>query len=310
MGTESTFDRAALAELGVIDVHVHVGPELVRRRYDVLTLADELRAVNLGAVLKNHFIPTTAWTSLARARGAAELYGSVVLNHPVGGLNPAAIRAAISANKADPTSVAPDRQRIVVWMPSIHAAAHLAYVGRDLLPEWGCAEAYSLPADRIPGISILERGELSEAAVAILEVVRAEDLALATSHLSRDEVFALVERATAMGIRRILVTHPFFQVTDLSVDEQRQLAGYPGVFLEHSYAVHVMDDIALERYLEAIDAAGPEHTILSTDLGQVANPSIADGWCIFVDLLLRAGLSLDQIRTMASVNPRRVLHDQ
>jgi hypothetical protein len=307
---DSTFDRAALAELGVIDVHVHVGPELVRRKYDVLTLAAELRAANLGAVLKNHFIPTTAWTSLARARGAVDLYGSVVLNHSVGGLNPAAIRAAISANKADPASVAPDRQRIMVWMPSIHAAAHLAYVGRDLLPEWGCAEQYSLPADQIDGIRVLERGELTEATVAILEAVRDEDLALATCHVSRDEVFALVERASAMGIQRIVVTHPFYQVSDLSVDEQCQLARYPGVYLEHSYAVHVMDHIVLDRYLQAIEAVGPEHTILSTDLGQVANPSIADGWCIFINLLIQAGLPLEDIRTMAATNPRRVLGDR
>jgi len=40
MNSHSTFDLAeSLRQEGIVDTHFHVGPELIRRRYDIAELA-------------------------------------------------------------------------------------------------------------------------------------------------------------------------------------------------------------------------------------------------------------------------------
>ena len=56
------------------------------------------------------------------------------------------------------------------------------------------------------------------------------------------------------------------------------------------------------RMFANIRATGPEHSFLSTDLGQPDNPPIEDGLPLMVDRLLAAGFSEEEIYTMAVVN--------
>ena len=51
-------------------------------------------------------------------------------------------------------------------------------------------------------------GQLSAATIQVLEEVKRYDLVLATVHISNEETMAVVEQATELGIRRIVVTHP------------------------------------------------------------------------------------------------------
>jgi len=62
----------------------------------------------------------------------------------------------------------------------------------------------------------------------------------------------------------------------------------------------------VESLLASIREAGFEHSILSTDLGQVFNPPVEDGMGIMVDRLLAAGFSDEEVHVMAVVNSRRV----
>jgi hypothetical protein len=59
-------------------------------------------------------------------------------------------------------------------------------------------------------------------------------------------------------------------------------------------------------WFEHIRAAGPEHSVLSTDLGQVFNPPVEDGMAIMVDRLLAAGFDAQEVHVMAVTNTRRV----
>ena len=47
-----------------------------------------------------------------------------------------------------------------------------------------------------------------------------------------------------------------------------------------------------------IRATGPEHNLLSTDLGQPANPPVEDGLALFADALLERAISEAEIRAM------------
>ena len=83
-----------IVEQGLVDTHFHVGPEMVPRKYDVLTLAQAARDIDATIVLKCHTWPTTPIASLARLQLGVRFLGSVVLNQCVGGMNPEAVRAA------------------------------------------------------------------------------------------------------------------------------------------------------------------------------------------------------------------------
>jgi len=57
---------------------------------------------------------------------------------------------------------------------------------------------------------------------------------------------------------------------------------------------------------DVIRATGPESSVLSTDLGQLANPAVEDGLGLMADRLLAAGFYEDEVHTMAVVNTRRL----
>jgi hypothetical protein len=64
----------------------------------------------------------------------------------------------------------------------------------------------------------------------------------------------------------------------------------------------VSGKVPWERIFEATRAVGPEHSVLSTDLGQPANPPVEDGLALFADQLLGAGFSEEEVKTMAVTN--------
>src|SRR3712207_6535982 len=84
---------------GVVDLHVHSAPDLRPRSIDDLAVAREARRHRLaGVLLKNHFAPTADRAAVVRlAVPGAPVYGGVVLNDTVGGLNEAAVVAAAGA---------------------------------------------------------------------------------------------------------------------------------------------------------------------------------------------------------------------
>ena len=63
-----------------------------------------------------------------------------------------------------------------------------------------------------------------------------------------------------------------------------------------------MGKISWERMCANIRASGPEHSFLSTDLGQPTNPPIEDGLALMADQLLAAAFSEEEIYTMAVTN--------
>jgi len=128
---------------------------------------------------------------------------------------------------------------------------------------------------------------------------------LATGHLSRDEIFAVVDAALAQGVRDIVITHPDFPSQSLSIEDQRALAG-KGALLERCFVTFHTEKAPWERMIEGIRATGAESNVLSTDLGQRMNPPVEDGLPLMADHLLDAGFSEDEVRTVAVTNTRRM----
>ena len=65
--------------------------------------------------------------------------------------------------------------------------------------------------------------------------------------------------------------------------------------------------LKIADYAKAIRAVGPEHCILSSDLGQAMNPVHTDGWIRYLQMFREAGFNQAEIDRMAKINPARFL---
>jgi hypothetical protein len=142
----------------------------------------------------------------------------------------------------------------------------------------------------------------------MLRMVAESDLTLATGHLNKTETVALVRRAHAAGIRRILMTHPLFQATNQEVDTLVKLWRDYGAYTELAFVNIAMDHLSYEQYVQVIEAVGPEGVVLTTDLGQAMNTTVSDGWREYIAELKRRGVKDDAIAQMAVLNPHRILY--
>ncbi len=298
-------------DLLLMDLHVHVGPEYLQRRYTAQALMEEGRREGFGAVMKNHFQPTTAWVSQAvRADDKVRFAGAIVLNAAIGGVDDHAIRSLVSGWKREVRASDPDRGGAVVWMPTLSTEAHLNLYNRREMPEaWGVKGKYSRYVPIGCGYRLEEKDEKGIAALErMLKALAENDLTLATGHLNAAETVLLVKRAHAAGIRRIVMTHPLFQATRQAVDTLVTMWREYGAYSELAFVNIAMDHLSYEQYVDVVRAVGPEGVVLTTDLGQAMNMKVADGWREYMAELKKRGVKEDEITRMAVLNPHRVLY--
>jgi hypothetical protein len=98
------------------------------------------------------------------------------------------------------------------------------------------------------------------------------------------------------------VTHAEFPSQSLTGDEQKELADL-GAIIEHCFTTTYTGKAPWETAFANIRKAGVARALISSDLGQTINPPVAEGFAMFVQRLLDAGFSTDEVRTMAVTNP-------
>jgi hypothetical protein len=299
----STQPAASLSEAawealqGAYDLQVHVAPDVIARRIDDIDLAKEFLARGLaGFVLKSHYFPTAERAQVVtKAVPGIRAYGAIALNHSIGGLNPVAVELAGRSGSK------------IVWMPTVDAANETA--GRPggankKLPFWAQIQL-ELAATGInpPPMTVLdEAGNLTGVTRTCLELIRKYDMILATGHLGKREIFALVETAREMKLRKVIVTHAEFPSQNFTAEEQLDLAGR-GAFIEHCFTTMHTGKASWEGVFDAIRKVGWERCVLSTDLGQTINPGVSEGFAMFAQTLIEAGFTVAEVRHMAVVNP-------
>jgi len=296
-------DAAWKALEGAYDLQVHVGPDVIARRIDDIDCAKEFLAHGMkGFVLKSHYIQTGERAQVVtKAVPGSKVFGSVTLNHSVGGLNPVAVEIAGRSGCK------------IVWMPTVDAQNETAGRldgGTAKLPFWAkiqrelAAEGISPP----PLSAIDESGALVEPARRCLERIAKHNMILATGHLGRREIFALVRTAKDMGLKKVLVTHAEFPSQSLTGDEQKELADL-GALIEHCFTTTYTAKATWEAAFANIRKTGVSRSVVSTDLGQTINPPVAEGFAMFAQKLLDAGFTHDEVRTMAVTNPARLVEE-
>jgi hypothetical protein len=255
-----------------------------------------------GFVLKSHYIQTGERAQVVtKAVPGSRVYGAITLNHSVGGLNPVAVELAGRTGCK------------IVWMPTVDAQNETAGRldgGNAKLPFWAKIQR-ELAAEGIspPPLTVIdESGHLIEAARRCLERIARHNMILATGHLGRKEIFALVRGAKELGVRKVLVTHAEFPSQSLTGDEQKELADL-GAIIEHCFTTTYTNKAPWEVAFANIRRTGVSRTVISTDLGQTINPPVAEGFAMFAQRLLDAGFSEDDVRTMAVTIPTRLVEE-
>ncbi|HEX3834803.1 MAG TPA: DUF6282 family protein [Solirubrobacteraceae bacterium] len=288
---------------GAYDTHIHVAPDVVPRIVDDVTLARRFLELGMdGFTLKSHYTSTAERAAVVRAAvPGIDCRGAIVLNRAVGGLNPLAVEVAAREGVR------------TVWLPTVDSVNEShereAPGGRDggKVPVWVKLQLelreQGIEIEPVPVVD--DDGAVLGQTRAVLERIAHHGLLLATGHLARDEIFAVVDAALVEGVAEIVVTHPEFPAQSLSVADQVALA-QRGALLERCMTTPHTGKIAWEQWIANIRKAGYEHSILSTDLGQVFNPPVEDGMGIMVDHLLAAGFTDEEVHVMAVVNSRRV----
>ncbi|MCW2994960.1 MAG: hypothetical protein JWQ18_2455 [Conexibacter sp.] len=296
-------DRGRALVRGAYDLHVHVDPDVVGRIVDDVTLAERCALHGLaGFGLKSHYTSTAerARTVNATAPDGVRAVGAITLNAAVGGLNPLAVEIAAREGAR------------IVWLPTVDAVNELGarertYAPGVHVPMWVAIQQELREAGmETPPVPVLNGGGTPTAALlSVLEVVAKHQLILATGHLDRDEIFAVVRAARAAGVRDVVVTHPEFPSQDLSIPDQAALAA-EGAILERCFTTPFTGKCTWAHVAEGIRATGPGNNLLSTDLGQPKNPPVEDGLALFADRLLEHGITDEEIQTMTVHQSRRL----
>lgn len=289
---------------GAFDTHIHSAPDVMPRKFEDIGLVKRATGVGMaGFVLKSHYNCTVdRATLLRRMFPGVKVFGGIVLNNSVGGLNPIAVDVAGRLGNK------------VVWLPTVDSHNEFQNISGQLdeskLPYW-MTIAREMRAKGIAGQWIKGTGDDNRVTAITrqcLEVIAQYDMVLATGHISPAEMLPVVKAAREAGVRRIIITHPEFPTTFLPLALQQELVKHDVLF-ERCFTTPYTNKVSWEQVEANIRGVGPSTTILATDLGQTFNPHVDEGLGIYVGKMLDAGFSEREVETMVRRNPEQVLGD-
>ena len=268
---------------GVIDFHAHSAPDVTRRSIDSFEVVRQAKAAGMRAVvLKNHYVPTAAIAQLAMIEvGGIEVYGGVVLNRSAGGINPEAVRrmAEIEGHRGR-----------VVWCPTFDAENQIRFTKSNA-----------------PFVPVVKDGRPVPAMAEIFKLVVQYDLVFATGHSSPEESLILLAAARQAGVKRMLVTHVLSSSTRATIEQMKRMAAL-GATLEVVCLAHLGNDpLPVSVCVQAIQAVGAEHFLMSSDLGQPGNPVHTQGLRDFITALKAGGITDREIDLITRKNPAHLL---
>ena len=270
---------------GAIDIHIHQDPDSAPRAIDADDVARQAKAADMRAVvLKNHWEDTASLAYMVRKMvPGIEVFGGITQDLAVGGINIEAVKHMADMKGG---------YGRIVWLPTF--------------------DAQNQVKDKGPEVKVSENGKLLPQVAALLDYIATrKQLALETGHVSAAEALMVIREARARGIQRIIVTHAMNAPIGMTVS-QMQEAARMGAFIEFVYGATLERNATLtvEQFAQAMHAVGPDHCIMSTDLGggrPYPRPMPAAGLLEFMNRLHALGFSVAEIDLMSKTNPAIVL---
>jgi len=297
---------------GVIDVHVHgapLGAWLPGRPTMVETCIEASQAGMRALVFKDHNTMTNNCATIIQdflgrmqkekaARGEeftpVEVYGGLVLNNTVGGMNAKAVEVALGYGRCKE-----------IWLPSLDARHQVNAMGYE------------------GGIQVADGKQLTPEMIKILEILhdynqntKGDRCALSACHVSNEEKIAILDYINAKGMDvDVLMDHVTQELTMVTPEEAREMidkGGYlefaecscvpwPGMqdwIIAFDYSFNLLKMLLKEK--------GPDHLVLITDAGQPGNKPVP-AWQMFIKTLLAQGVSEADINVMAKEVPAKLI---
>jgi hypothetical protein len=281
--------------VGAIDMHVHSHPDVFGRNMDDIDVATLAKARGMrGIVLKNHISETASRAALVmKVVPGVEVFGGIVLNKAVGGINPDAVEwmHRLYGGRGK-----------VVWLPTFESDKHVKTLSKP---------------DAI-GLTVAPNGQVSPEMEAILKIIARENLVLATGHVHPEEIIAVVKKGRELGVKNMLITHGLTNVPGLTMAQAKQVAEMGAVveicFLQFlagpnaplPFLTH-WTQVNAKHVAEALKELGANKVLVSTDLGQSNNMVHPDGVEAAIAAMKKEGISDADIDAMMRKNPARLL---
>lgn len=274
---------------GAIDIHCHSGPEAYAAR-SATELEMSLRACEAGlaaVVFKCHSTPSARSARLVQdvvnqwakehGKRKTDIFGGVVLNYAVGGLNPEAV--VVNARLDGK----------YVWLPTL-----------DSVPDRAWAE--------LPGGVVLfdENGGVVEPLKQIFDLISQTEMVLGLCHQKGKEQLVLLEEARRAGVRRIELVHPTYSIFKMSIEEMKsavEQGAYLGIY---SFSLNPGFDADL--VLRVIKEIGPEHLVMGSDCGMFTGDSPVDGMRRLITWMLHSGVPDKTVERIAKINAKELLY--
>jgi hypothetical protein len=284
---------------GTIDVHCHIDLEFSaneRKREPELQWLPKAEAMGMrGIVLKSHWWPTVNVVPyiLASVQTKVSLWSSVTLNITAGGPNPCVIEACAQLGGK------------MVFLPTWSARNDVERRGFS-----SRIKSYYKNHARLENpnyVFLDEKGKLTSSGYEIIECCKANDLTLGMGHVSWQESLAFIEAARDLNYsQRIVVNHVQSHIIGMPVDAMKRAAAM-GAFLEtcwNALAPGRMDSPELVQQFRQI---GFGQLVASTDYFRPYSPNPAELMRMFLGMLHEGGLSKEEVKQLASINPARLM---
>jgi hypothetical protein len=288
-GTPIDLEKVDELMVGAIDTHIHPAPDAYAARpFDDVQLGIQACEMEMGAVVfKGHSFPTVRTARIAdrivgewadtHGKNRTRILGGAVLNYNIGGLNPEAVESVAGLGGK------------FIWTPNIDSSHQRKITGAE------------------GGIEVInDKDKVVPELLEIFNLIAKHDLVLSITHHSTKERFIMVDAAVEAGVKRIEICHPTAPVTKMNIDQMKVLAkkgAYLGI-----YCVNFAPPLfSIGETIEVIQAIGPDHFVLGTDLGNWRVPPPAINYKIFLGLLLERGITETDIRKMAKKNAEALI---
>lgn len=276
---------------GACDLHIHSAPDVVDRIGNDLEIAQRAKDAGMRSIVYKCVLEPTvsrAWHVMQQISDI-KVFGGVVLDHHVGGLNPAAVEPAIQMGGK------------VVWLPTYHALGHKEAFGA--LGSFGYTNE-NRHAYEITPITVLNQdGRIKHEVITIMEMCKETDIILSTGHISTSETLKLAQLAKEKNFDKLVVNHPFFMVPDMDVDTVGELVRL-GAHLEFcaNELCPIPRSTDIHNYIKCFEQFGVSRFILASDAGHNRKGWPAEELRIFAQLLAYAGAKEKDLSLMMDEN--------
>lgn len=266
----------------VVDLHIHCAPDDTKRKDNGIVYARQAQEAGIKAfILKTHLGSTYDQAYYIRQIIDYPVYAGVSLNLTTTGtdiLNPKAVEKELQKVQGDLIKC--------VWLPT-HSSTVQA-------PEKGY----------IPIRVVDDKLNPLPETIRVMELCGEHNIMLATGHINPIHGLALAKKAHEMKLPKFVITHATTAAYCYTKDQVKQALDL-GAWVELVY-ISVRPPLTWKEQADYL-RLDPKRVYMATDLGQPNNPYPASGFKLYIEAMMKEGVTAQQIDLACRKTPAYLL---